>query len=435
MRYILTLLLIIFCSKVFSKELNTQSFSLRNGIEVILIENNRAPVITQMAWYKVGSVDEPYGKSGIAHFLEHLMFKGTKKYRDNFFSNFISKNGGSENAFTSFDYTAYYQTVPSEFLEDIIKMEADRMKNLLLTNKQVQTEKKVILEERYQRIDSNSSSLLDESMQKALFPNSTYGTPIIGWKHEIELLDYDDVKEFYEIYYQPKNLTLVYSGNVNINQLKKLTKKYFGKLNNSTKKIKRLNLVDPILNTKVHVELIDKDNKQRIWKRFYKNFSYVDSVKRGISLDLGLKILAGGSTSVLYDELVKKEKIVSAVGGYFNGLTRGKGIVYFYAVPNDEIDLIKLEQMIENSIIDAIDNKITEEMFIIEKKKYYYDSIYLMDSISQPAQTVGEALSVGLKLKDIENWNSYLEKINIEDVKAELINFKNNNSFVTGTLK
>ena len=204
MRLIYISLIILLWSKSYSKDLEPQSFVLPNGIKVVLIENNRAPVVTQMAWYNVGSIDEPYGKSGIAHFLEHLMFKGTKKYKNNFFSNFISKNGGSENAFTSFDYTAYYQTVPSEFLEDIIKMEADRMKNLLLTNNQVQTEKKVILEERYQRIDSDSSSLLDESMQKVLFPNSTYGTPIIGWKHEIDTLSFDDVKQFYKTFYQPK---------------------------------------------------------------------------------------------------------------------------------------------------------------------------------------------------------------------------------------
>ncbi|MAI85156.1 MAG: peptidase M16 [Rickettsiales bacterium] len=435
MRLIYISLIILLWSKSYSKDLEPQSFVLPNGIKVVLIENNRAPVVTQMAWYNVGSIDEPYGKSGIAHFLEHLMFKGTKKYKNNFFSNFISKNGGSENAFTSFDYTAYYQTVPSEFLEDIIKMEADRMKNLLLTNNQVQTEKKVILEERYQRIDSDSSSLLDESMQKVLFPNSTYGTPIIGWKHEIDTLSFDDVKQFYKTFYQPENLILVYSGNIDKKKLMKLTRKYFGKIYNLSRKNHRLNLVDPELKTNIRVELIDKESKQRIWKRFYKTYSYVDSVKKGIALDLGLKILAGGTTSILYDELVKKKKVVSAIGGYYNGLTRGDGVIYFYAVPNEKINLLDLEVMIDENIKDAINKKITKEMFLIEKKKYFYDSIYLMDSISQPAQIVGEALSVGLELSEIKNWNNYLEEITFEEVKKELNNFKYNKSFVTGILK
>ena len=173
---------------VVPKIFDSKEFFLDNGLRVVLIENNRAPVVTQMIWYNVGSVDESYGKSGLAHFLEHLMFKGTKKFPDNYFSKFISSNGGSENAFTSFDYTAYYQTIPSEKIEQIIELEADRMQNLTLTKEQVSTERKVILEERYQRIDSRPPSILDESLRKSLFPNHTYGTPIIGWEHEIKSL-------------------------------------------------------------------------------------------------------------------------------------------------------------------------------------------------------------------------------------------------------
>ena len=199
-------------------------------MEVVVIENKRAPVIAQMIWYNFGSGIEKTGKSGLAHFMEHLMFKGTRKFPDNYYSNYISKIGGSENAFTSYDYTAYYQVFPKSELKKMMKMEADRMTNLTLTKENVEIEKRVILEERFQRIESDPSSKLDESMRSILFPNHYYGRPIIGWRHEIEGLTYEDVLSFYKENYKPNNAILVLSGDVDLEKAKKLSKKYFGKI-------------------------------------------------------------------------------------------------------------------------------------------------------------------------------------------------------------
>ena len=418
-----------------AKLFNSKYFELDNGLKVVVIENKRAPVVTQMLWYNVGSKDEAYGKSGIAHFLEHLMFKGTKNYSGGFFSNFISKNGGTENAFTSFDYTAYYQVVPSDKIEKIIELEADRMKNLTLTKAQVEIEKKVILEERRQRIDSEPSSILDESMRKSLFPNHTYGIPIIGWEHEIKSLEHNDVLSFYKKFYDPSNAVLVFSGDIDFQKAKTLTKKYYGNIKAKKNKIERLELKDPPLKTRLNVQYNHKDAKQQIWKRLYKVKSYNYSPKKGVALDIGLKILAGGSTSILYDELVKKEKVLSAIGGYYQGMSKYYGTIYFYAIPNKNINFKELEVKIDKTMRFAVENQITDKKFEIQKKKYLYDSIYLRDSILQPAQIVGEALTIGLSLNEIENWNDNIEDLKLEDVITELKVFLKNKNFVNGTLK
>lgn len=419
---------------VVPKIFDSKEFFLDNGLRVVLIENNRAPVVTQMIWYNVGSVDESYGKSGLAHFLEHLMFKGTKNFPDNYFSKFISSNGGSENAFTSFDYTAYYQTIPSEKIEQIIELEADRMQNLTLTKEQVSTERKVILEERYQRIDSRPPSILDESLRKSLFPNHTYGIPIIGWEHEIKSLKFDDIFNFYKKYYVPHNATVVLSGAISLEKAKKLTKKYYGQIKSNMKSIDRQSLSDPKILTNSRITYNNPDIKQKIWKRIYKVSSYKESIKEGIALDIGLKILAGGSTSILYDEFVKKRKIVSAIGGYYQGMTRDKGTVYFYAIPNKDIAILELEKLIEEKMFDALNNKITKEKFEIQKNNYEYEAIYLRDSSFQPAQIIGEALTIGMSLDEIENWNENLKNLTIKDVKTALEKFLNNKNYVTGIL-
>ena len=435
MKLIIFFLIFFSFTSLKSKLFDAKQFKLKNGLQVIVIENSRAPVVSQMIWYNVGSIDEKFGKSGLAHFLEHLMFKGTKKYPSGYYSKYISKNGGTENAFTSFDYTAYYQIVPTEHLEKIVELEADRMTNLTLTNEQVETEKKVILEERYQRIDSKPSAILDESIRKSLFPNHTYGTPIIGWEHEIKALTIDDVRKFYNDYYNPKNAILIFSGDVSLKKAKEFSEKYFGKIEVKNQiNINRIKLNDPILKTNIRINYDDENVKQKIWKRSFKTSSYKESIKNGIALELGLKILTGGSTSILYRELVEKKKLVSSIGGYYQGMSRDKATVNFYAIPNENVEISNLEKQIYEIMKKSVVNGITEDRFTLQKKKYEYESIYLRDSIFQPAQIVGEALSIGIALEEIESWDEFLNEITIDDVKNELKKFIKNNNYVTGLL-
>ena len=424
-------MLLTFSYDVFAK---AKKFTLSNGMQVVVVENNRAPVIAQMIWYNFGSNVEQKGKSGLAHFMEHLMFKGTKKHPDSYYSNFISKIGGSENAFTSYDYTAYYQIYPSEHFEKIIELEADRMKNLTLTKKNVEIEKNVILEERFQRIESDPSSLLDESMRSILYPNHPYGRPIIGWKHEIMELNYDDVKKFYKTHYEPRNAILVISGDINLKKAKEIVKKNFSKIKNSnTSKFKET--LDPNLNSQVFVEKKHSTVKQDIWKKLYRADSYNKSIKRGIALDLGMKIIAGGTSSLLYDEFVNKKKIFSMIGGFYQGLSRGEGYIYFYAIPNEKIEPKKIDNLIMEKIKILVKNELSLKRLETEKKKYFYDSIYRMDGILKPSEIYGEALTVGLTLSEVENWNKNLDDITIELVKEEMLKFIENKNYVIGSLQ
>ncbi|MFT7524621.1 MAG: zinc protease, partial [Candidatus Paceibacteria bacterium] len=209
---------------------NITTFTLKNGMDVVVIEDHRAPVVTHMVWYRTGAADEAPGKSGIAHLLEHLLFKGTKKMEPGEFSRIVSANGGSENAFTSNDYTGYFQRVAADRLELMMTMEADRMRGLILTEEDVETERDVVLEERNSRTESNPGSLFSEQRMAALYLNHPYGIPIIGWKHEVEQLSRDDALAFYRKFYAPNNAILIVAGDVDPKAVKKLAKKYYGRL-------------------------------------------------------------------------------------------------------------------------------------------------------------------------------------------------------------
>ncbi len=435
MKLIGFLLILLFCFESEAKKtFDAKSTILKNGLRLVVVENPRAPVVAQMMWYDFGSSIEERGKSGLAHFMEHLMFKGTKKYPKSYFSDFLSKIGGSENAFTSYDYTAYYQIFPSQHIEKIIMLEADRMKNLTLTKKNIEIERKVILEERFQRVESDPSAQLDESMRSILFPNNYYGRPIIGWKHEIENLSYKDVTDFYKEYYNPQNATLVLSGDIKFKDAKRLVKKFYEEIS-APKKLKKTKLVNPNLNTLTNVELENENVKQQIWKRIYRTKSYNDSITKSLALDLGMKILAAGTSSVLYEEFVNRKKIFSMVGGFYQGLAKGEGYIYFYAIPNKKMTLNKISNLLDSFLYEAIQIRVTEEKLELEKRKYIHDSIYGMDGILKPAEVIGEALTVGLSLDEIENWNNNLDKITIDMVKKELEDLSKNRNFVTGSLK
>ena len=434
MRLVLLIILSLVFSNSFSDETNPPHlFVLKNGMKVIVIENKRAPVIAQMVWYNFGSGIEETGKSGLAHFMEHLMFKGTRKFPDSYYSNYISKIGGSENAFTSYDYTAYYQIFPKSELKKMMKMEADRMTNLTLTKENVEIEKRVILEERFQRIESDPSSKLDESMRSILFPNHYYGRPIIGWRHEIEGLRYDDVLSFYKENYKPNNAILVLSGDVDLEKAKKLSKKYYGKIRKG-KSEPKLKVTDPDLNTNVFVKMKHSTVKQPIWKKFYRTISYKSDVNNSIALDMGFKMVASGTSSLLYQNLVEERKIFSVVGGYFQGLTKGEGNVYLYAISKEKKPSYEIDKIIMNEFMEIIKEKLTLERFEIEKKKYFFDTIYKKDGVLNPAQIYGEALTVGLSLDDIKEWQERVNNVSLNDVKRALGKLYENKNYVIGEL-
>ncbi|MDA3857937.1 MAG: pitrilysin family protein, partial [Roseovarius sp.] len=206
------------------------SFTLENGLEVVVIEDHRAPVVTQMVWYRAGSADEPPGASGVAHFLEHLLFKGTETVEPGEFSATVSRNGGSDNAFTSYDYTAYFQRIAADRLELMMRMESDRMVNLLLGEGDIATERDVIIEERNQRVENNPAALFREQKNTVQYLNHHYGVPIIGWQHEMYDLGLEVALAYYRTYYAPNNAILVIAGDVTPEDVRKLAETYYGPL-------------------------------------------------------------------------------------------------------------------------------------------------------------------------------------------------------------
>ena len=204
------------------------SFTLDNGLQVVVIPDRRTPVVTQMIWYKVGSADETPGKSGLAHFLEHLMFKGTAKHPAGEFSQTVLRIGGNENAFTSLDYTGYFQRVPREQLAKMMEFEADRMTGLILKDENVLPERDVVLEEFNMRVANNPDARLTEQIMAALYLNHPYGRPIIGWRQEIEKLDREDALAFYKRFYAPNNAILVIAGDVDAKEVRPMVEKAYG---------------------------------------------------------------------------------------------------------------------------------------------------------------------------------------------------------------
>jgi zinc protease len=286
-------------------------FKLKNGMEVVVIPDHRAPVVTHMVWYRVGAADEQRGVSGIAHFLEHLMFKGTKKIAPGEFSKIIARNGGQDNAFTGHDATSYFQRVAKDRLPLVMEMESDRMVNLQLLEKDVVTERKVILEERRSRVENDPSNILGEQMTAALYQSHPYGVPILGWEHEMRLLNLKLATDFYKRYYAPNNAILIVAGDVTANEVKKLARATYGKLKSQAERVRAARPIEPPHRAPIRVSLDDPRAGRATVKRYYLVPSYASSGPgEAESLDLMMKIFASGITSRLYKSLVVKSKML-----------------------------------------------------------------------------------------------------------------------------
>ncbi|MGH6929019.1 MAG: M16 family metallopeptidase, partial [Dongiaceae bacterium] len=296
---------------------NPSTITLDNGLQVVVIENHRAPVVTHMVWYRAGAADEVPGKTGIAHFLEHLMFKGTKTVPPGAFSEMIARLGGSENAFTTQDSTAYFQSVAVEHLEEMMRLEADRMVNLVLTDDVVLPERDVILEERRQRIDNEPGSQLMEMMRASLFLNHPYRLPTIGWENEMQGLTTADAIAWHKKWYAPNNAVVVISGDVTLAQVKPLAEKYYGVLPAQTVPA-RHRPDEPMQFAPRRVTLEDGRVQLASWSRLYQAPSYHRGAKEhAYALEVLAEIIGGGTSSRLYRSLVVEQKVATSAGaGY-----------------------------------------------------------------------------------------------------------------------
>jgi len=408
---------------------------LDNGMQVIVVSDHRAPVVTHMVWYRVGGADEPPGVSGIAHFLEHLMFKSTDKIATGEFSKIISRLGGQDNAFTGHDVTAYFQRVSKDRLKTVMEMEADRMINLKLDEKEVLTERQVILEERRSRVENSPSAILDEQMNAALYMSHPYGIPVIGWEHEMAKLSPADAMTFYKRFYAPNNAILVVTGDVTVDEVKTLAEATYGKVPSNRQVTWLPRRQEPQHRAARRVELKDPRAGKASLHRLYLAPSYLSATDgEAEALDLLLKIAASGPTSRLYKKIVMEDKLASSAGGWYSGAARDSGKISIYAVAADGIGLDKVEAGVDAVIADVRANGVTEAELERARKSYLAEYIYESDNQTSLARRYGWSLTVGRTLKDIEEWPARISKVTADDIKKVADKYLDIRHSVTGTL-
>lgn len=414
---------------------DAESFTLPNGLTVVVVENHRAPIVTQMVWYRVGSADEERGKSGIAHYLEHLMFKGTENTAEGAFSALVAENGGSENAFTSRDYTGYYQTITKDRLEEIIRLEADRMAYLLLTDEQVLPERDVILEERRQRIDASPAAQLDEAMSAALFRNHPYGTPIIGWAHEIAALTAADALDFYKRWYGPDNAILVIGGDVTLQEVRPLVEMYYGPLKAVGVPPERQRVLEPPPTAPRSVTLHSPQVSEPQWSRVYLGPHRQDLAEGDLeALQLISQILAGGATSRLYSRLVVEQGIAASAGAYDRSEALDYPTLHFYAQPRQGKSLFEVEVAMETEIEALLASGVTEEELRRAKDQLKASAVFARDEPSTGPYVIGAAMAVGETLEEIQAWPERVEAVTVEQVNDLLRAYLKPEASVTGYL-
>ncbi len=396
-----------------------ETFMLDNGMQVVVIPNHRVPIVSHMVWYKVGSADEEPGKAGIAHFLEHLMFKGTPTYPAGEITDLVARNGGQQNAFTSYDYTAYYQNIAVDRLPKMMELEADRMRNLILSEEDVRVERDVVVEERRMRVDSQPASILSERMNAALWVTNRYGTPVIGWMEEIEALNRDDAFDFYYRWYAPKNAILVVAGDITAKELKPLAEKTYGKIEPVDAVTLRDRSTFLPQSAAVRVTMEDPRVRQPRWQRTYVAPSVnVGSLEDTYALSVFSEIFGGGATSRLYQALVVDQGIAASAGSFYSKNAVSYGSFTLYAAPSPGADVADVEAAIDAEIAKIVAEGVSAEEVERAKARALAEVIYAKDSPITAARTVGALLSVGMTLDQIEDWPEHLDKVTTEQVNA-----------------
>ncbi len=410
-----------------------ENFTLPNGMEVVVIPDRRAPVVTHMVWYKVGSADEPAGKSGIAHFFEHLMFKGTKNHPAGEFGRRVAEIGGNENAFTSYDYTAYFQTVAPEALATMMAYEADRMRNLVLSDAVIAPERDVVIEERRSRIENSPPALLGEEMQATLYQNHPYRIPVIGWMHEIEQLNRADAIDFYERFYRPNNAILVVAGDVEAAQVRKLAEETYGRLERGPDLPPRVRPREPEQNTMRTVSLRDPRISVPSFRRLWVVPSFTTSKEgEAEALEVLSEILGGGTRSRIYQKLVVETGLASSAGASYSGTSLDDTGFSVFGSPRGGASLEAVEAAVHEEVAKIVKDGVSEDELARAKERYLRAEIFSRDSAGGLANIYGSTLATGGDVERIRSWPQRLQAVTADQVKAVAARYLDPGRSVTG---
>jgi zinc protease len=410
-------------------------FTLANGLEVVVVPDRRAPVVTHMVWYKVGAADETPGKSGLAHFLEHLMFKGTANNPVGRFSQTVAFVGGQENAFTTQDYTGYFQRVSRENLKTMMEFEADRMTGLVLTDAAVTPELKVVLEEYNQRVANNPRARLSEQIDAALYLNHPYGKPVIGWRHEIEKLNRDDALAFYRRFYTPNNAVLIIAGDVTTDEIRTLAEATYGKVPKIADIAPRHRPQEPTPVAQRHVTLADaRVELPSVHRAYLVPSSTTAKAGESEALEVLSFILGHGTTSRLYRTLVVDRELAVGAGGWYSGTALDATQFGMYGSPKPGVTLEQLENAIDAVIDEVIAKGVTAEEVDLAKNRLIADAVYAQDNQATMARWYGAALTTGSTVESVQSWPDRIRAVTADAVNAAAKTWLDKRRSVTGYL-
>ena len=412
------------------------NFMLDNGMEVVVVEDHRAPVVVHMVWYKVGAADEAPGKSGIAHFLEHLMFKKTKNLASGELSDTVAANGGSDNAFTNQDYTAYYQRVAADRLELMMSMESDRMTGLQLSVDDIATERDVVIEERNQRTESSPGALFNEQKQAAMYMNHAYGVPVIGWMHELKKLNFEDAVAFYKLHYAPNNAILVVAGDVTPEQVKILAEQYYGVIPANPAVQSRARTQEPPHRSARRMTYHDERVAQPYVSRSYlaPERDSGDQTTAAALVYLAEILGGSGATSVLGKELQFDTQQAIYTSAYYGGTALDNTTFGLIAVPVPGVSLQQVEDAMDAAIAKFMATGINLETFERIKMQMRASEIYAMDNVEGIANRYGAALTQGLTIADVQEWPRILQEVTPDEVMVAARLVFDQKASVTGWL-
>ena len=400
-----------------------ETFTLDNGMEVVILPDHRAPVVTHMVWYKVGAVDEAPGKSGIAHLFEHVMFQETDDLGPEEFTSIVQRNGGQLNAFTSWDYTAYYERVARDRLELVMELEAERMRDLLVNDDPEGpfiTERDVVKEERRQRVENNPGSILFEKVMAALYPDHPYGIPVIGHMDEVAALTPQDGLEFYETWYAPDAAILVIAGDVTADEVRPLAERIYGPLEPADRRPARgWGKVAPLAESQTLTHS-DPKVRQPEWDRYYLATSFRQDEDLAYALAVGTEVLGGGQTSLLYQSLVEDQKVAIAASAWAWLTLHDTAPAGLSATPADGVSLEELEAAFMAEVARILEEGLPEKDVIRARNSIAAQAIYARDSQSGMANMYGRTLATGGTIEDIEAYPERIRAVTPEDALAAL---------------
>jgi zinc protease len=409
--------------------------TLKNGLRVIVKEDRRAPTVVQMVWYRIGSMDEVDGASGVAHVLEHMMFKGTPSVGPGEFNKLVAAAGGRDNAFTSRDYTAYFQQVPKEKLAEMMRLEADRMRHLNVDPKEFAQEIKVVMEERRMRTDDNPQSKLFEQMNAVAFQAHPYRRPIIGWMNDLETMTAADAKAWYDTWYVPNNAFVVIVGDVDHKEVFALAEKYFGALDNRALPVRKPQ-VEPAqegtrrVNVKAPAELpvLIMGYKAPVLRDIDKD---VDPY----ALQMLAAILDGHDAARFNKKLVREDKVALSVNIDYDATARGPGMIYLSGTPSEGKTVADLETALRTEVARIQKEGVSESELKRARAQLVAAEVYKLDSMFGQAMEIGQIETAGLPYQKLDRMLEKLQKVSAAEVQAVAKKYFTDDTLTIGVLE